>query len=329
MTRFVDIDLARLPRPDAIQVLDYEARLGERMAELVLRLQAAGIAYDVGGLESDPLKKVEEHAAYYELLLLQRINEAVRAVLLPTSLGADLDNLASDLGVKRMTITPATDAADAVMEDDTSLRRRRQLAVEALTVAGPEGAYLFHALSTTRLVAGADVSVVKDAAVYGPTSTRETAPGVAVAIGVAPGHVHVPIINRTGSGAASAEDIAAVAAKLNAREVRPIADFVTVSAATITNYAVVAVLRVGPGADPELVRQQALARMTAYTARQHRVGAAVLRSALFATAHVAGTDGLPVVDQVVLSQPAADVDPGAYGAPYCTGITVTIEVVDG
>ena len=329
MTRFVDIDLARLPRPDAIQDIDYEARLAERMSELTARLAAAGIPYDVGALESDPLKKVEEHAAYYELLLLQRINEAVRAVLLPTSLGADLENLSSDLGVARLTIAPATDTAAAAMEDDVSLRRRRQLAVEALTVAGPEGAYLFHALSTTRRVDGVEVSVVKDAAVYGPTSTRETAPGVAVAIGVAPGHVHLPIISRTGNGAASPEDVAAVTAKLNAREVRPIADYVTVSAAAITPYAVTAVLRVGPGADPELVRQQAITRMAAYTQRQHRVGAAVLRSALYATAHVAGSDGLPVVDQVVLSSPAADVDPGAYGAPTCTGITVTVEVVDG
>lgn len=329
MTRFIDVDLARLPRPDAIQLLDYEARLAERMAELALRLEAAGIDYDVGSLESDPLKKVEEHAAYYELLLLGRINDAVRAVLLPTSWGSNLDALASDLCVERLTLTPATADTDAVLEDDTSLRRRRQLAVEALTVAGPEGAYLFHALSAMRRVGALDVSVVKDAAVYGPTSSRETAPGVAVAIGVAPGHVHVPIINRTGSGAATPEDVAAVAAKLNAREVRPIADYVTVSAATITPYAVTAVLRVGPGADPEMVRQQALARMTAYTARQHRVGASVLRSALYATAHVAGTDGLPVVDQVVLTSPAADVDPGAYGAPYCTATAVTVEVVDG
>jgi len=329
MTRFIDIDLTRLPPPDAVTPVDYEAILALRMDDLVARLKESGIAYDVGGLESDPLKKTEEHAAYFETLLLQRINDAVRAVLLPTSLGADLDNVAADFGVERMIITPATSTAAAVMESDASLRRRRQLAVEALSVAGPEGAYLFHALSARHRVGTSLVSVVKDAAVYGPSSTRETEPGVPVSIGVAPGHVHVPIITHVGNGAATLDDVQQVAAALNAREVRPIADFVTVSAATITTYAIAAVLRVGPGADSGAVYDLAVARLTAYAARQHRVGATVLRSALFAAAHVTGTDGLPVVDQVLLTSPAADVDPTAYGAAYCTGVTVTVQVVDG
>lgn len=329
MSRFVDIDLARLPPPTAIAPLDFESLRADRLTEVVARLNAAGIPYNVGMLESDPVVKLAEHAAYFELLLRGRINDAVRAVLLSSSWGSNLDHIAADLGVARMIITPATANAPAVMEDDASLRARRQLAVEALSVAGPEGAYLFHALSATRRVGNADVSIVKSAGVYGPTSVREITAGQSpVAIGVPPGEVRVPFISRTGNGAATAADIADVQRALRDDDRRPIADFVIVTAAAITAYTVNAVVRIGPGADAGLIKAQAEQRLAAFTARQHRVGAIVRREHLAGVASIAGVDGLPVAEDVTIVAPTADVDPGAYGAPYCTSITVTVETVD-
>lgn len=51
--------------------------------------------------------------------------------MLSHSTGTDLDNLAGNMNTKRLTITPATDTTDAVMESDTSLRLRAQRAYDA------------------------------------------------------------------------------------------------------------------------------------------------------------------------------------------------------
>ena len=59
--------------------------------------------------------------------LLQRINEAVRAVLLSSALGADLDQVAGNFDTERLLITEATDEADAVYESDEALRGRTLL----------------------------------------------------------------------------------------------------------------------------------------------------------------------------------------------------------
>src|SRR3546814_19943147 len=63
--------------------------------------------------------------------------------------GADLDNLAALLGVTRFELEPGDSVLGipAVMESDSDLRRRLVLAPEGYSVAGHEGAYIFHALS--------------------------------------------------------------------------------------------------------------------------------------------------------------------------------------
>ncbi len=64
--------------------------------------------------------------AYRELLLRQRINEAVAACMLSHSTGDDLDNITAN-PTERLTITSATDTTDAVTESDehyACVRRR-------------------------------------------------------------------------------------------------------------------------------------------------------------------------------------------------------------
>lgn len=296
MSVFTPIDLSALPAPDVVETLDFETILASMLADL----RSRDTTFDAL-VESDPAFKILEVAAYRELLIRQRVNDGARAVMLAYSGGADLENLAGLFGVTRKTITPANPAAvppvAAVMESDTDLRLRTQLALEGLSTAGPVGAYQFHALS---------VEGVKDAAIAGPPDTD-------------PGVVRVTLLGNAGNGAVGAPIIAAVETVLNDEDVRPLTDTVEVQSAVITNFAIVATLYILQGPDPTLVRDEALASVQAFVARQHRVGADIRLSALFAALHVAG------VDRVTLSAPGivADLVIDGEHAPYCTDITLS------
>ncbi|SON55819.1 baseplate assembly protein [Hartmannibacter diazotrophicus] len=359
MTRFADIDLANLPAPEAVETLDADAIAAERIAELATRLAAIGVPFDTGGLDSEPLAVVEQAGAFAETLLRGRVNDAVRAVLLATATGTDLDQLGAFLGVARLVLTPVDDTAtpptEAVLESDTAFRRRIQLAPEALSVAGPEGAYLALALGTSD---AEGALLVKSAAVHSVDASFEAAPAgyrvvdaadalaellaasadewiIDDGAGAAPdrfrlpaGHVHVIILSAAGDGAADADLVAAVRAKLSASEVRPIGDFLHVVAASIEPYAIDVTLTVGPGADRSAVATLAEARLAAFADRQHAVGAEVTQAMLAAVASVAGTDGLPVAARIAITSPAADVLPGPFAAPFASSIAVTVEVSD-
>ncbi|MDB0554564.1 baseplate assembly protein, partial [Ralstonia solanacearum] len=92
-------------------------------------------------LESEPVTKLLQENAYRELVWRQRVNDAARAVMLAFAEGDDLEQLAANFDVQRLTITPADDSTvpptPAVMEGDDSLRERAQEAFEGLSVAGP------------------------------------------------------------------------------------------------------------------------------------------------------------------------------------------------
>ena len=83
-----------MPKPAVIEELAFETILAELMADAVARFAAAGIDYDVGNLETDPVKIVLEAAAYRETLLRARVNDAARANLLSFAAATDLDHLA-------------------------------------------------------------------------------------------------------------------------------------------------------------------------------------------------------------------------------------------
>src|SRR5262245_34679611 len=124
------IDLAAFPPPEAIETLDFEVILAAVMADAQARFDLAGIAYDVGGLETDPVKIVAEAASYRELLLRARINDAIRANLLAFARGADLDHLAAFYDAARM---PA--------EGDDRFRLRIQLIIQGRSTGGTEPRY--------------------------------------------------------------------------------------------------------------------------------------------------------------------------------------------
>ncbi len=79
-----------------IKKLSYEEIFSRMKEELVCRDETFSAL-----VESDPAIKILEVAAWRELLLRQRMNEAVKSNLLKFARGEDLDNLAEFYGVER------------------------------------------------------------------------------------------------------------------------------------------------------------------------------------------------------------------------------------
>lgn len=293
------IDLSTVAAPDVVEALDYETILAAakvKLIELAPELEA------VLSLESEPSVKLLELEAYREVIVRARVNDGARAVMLPTSTGADLDNLAALFNVERLIVTPADPDAvppvEAVMESDDRLRARMQMAFEGLSVAGPKGAYEFQALS-----ASADVL---DVGVSSP----------------APGEVWVTILAQTVPGEASQALLDTVSDALNAEDVRPLCDTVVVQSAAITQYSIIADITVLSGPSNAVVLSAAQTAAETMAESYRRIGQPVPLSAIYAALHQGG------VRAVVLTSPVADVDPGTTGAAYCSTISLTLTEVD-
>lgn len=292
---FTQIDLSRLPPPDVIESLDYESILAEMTAAVVA---VAPEMEPVMALETEPAVKVLQVCAYYVLLTRARVNDAARAVMLAFATGSDLEHLGALFGVSRAVIDPGDpDAAPpvpAVLEDDTRLRSRIQLALEGFSTAGPIGAYLFHTLSASPLVL--------DAFVDSPE----------------PGEVRVTVLSTEGDGAAGSELLATVLAALNAEDVRPLTDLVSVQSASIVPVSIEAGIEIMSGPDPEVVLAAAQAAIEAWAVDVHRLGRSVRLSAIYAALHREG------VKRVILAEPLADIEIAADEAPHVAGIALSI-----
>lgn len=294
------IDLSQLPAPDVVETLDYEALLAERKATLISLYpaeQQAALARTLT-LESEPLVKLLQENAYRELILRQRINEAAKANMVAWATGSDLDQLGANNGVTRLTLRAADNSTlpptAALMESDDNFRMRIAAAFEGLSVAGPSGAYEYHAKSADGRVA--DVSA--------------TSP--------APAEVVITVLSREGDGTAPADLLAIVANALNDEDVRPVADRVSVQTAAIVEYRVDATLYLYPGPEAEPIRAAAEAKLIAFINAQARLGRDIRQSALYAALHVEG------VQRVELAQPAADVVLDKTQAAYCSGYSITV-----
>lgn len=289
------LDLSGLPAPDVVEQLDFEAILAAMVADLTARWPDFDAL-----LESEPAMKLLQVCAYRELVLRQNFNDRARSLMLAFAAGADLDQLAALFGVERLEVTPANPAtgAAAVMESDDALRRRILLAPDSWSIAGPASAYVYHALTAA--------PTLSDASATSP----------------APGEVVVAVLSASGDGSASAGQIAAVEAVVNADGVRPLTDLVTVQSAAIVPYTVQAAITLYAGPDSATILAAAQASLTAFVAAARRLGRDVPRSALIAALHVGG------VQKVALTQPAADVVCTPLQAPNCTGTVITLAGFD-
>lgn len=244
-----EIDLSQLPAPTVVEPLDFETIL----AEIVADFRGRYTDY-TAWVESDPALKLLEVAAYRELLIRNRVNEAAKACMLAFAKGANLDHLVALNDVERQ-----------AGESDERLLRRFRLSLEALSVAGPRGGYEFHALSADPRVTSVDI-------------TSDTAGAVQLVV----------IGGDNADGLPDAALVASVEAALSSAMVRPLTDTVTVLAARNIVYQVQVEIAVAEGPDRTLVQAAAEGAILAYLLAQHRVGATIYKSAILGAAHVAG-----------------------------------------
>jgi len=282
------VDLSRLQAPNVVEALSFETILAGMLADLVARDPTFTAL-----VESDPAMKILEVCAFREMLLRQRVNDAARSVMVAFALGEDLDHLAAGFRVFRLVLDEGDEETPPTYESDDDLRRRVVLAPEGYSVAGPEGAYVFHALS-------ADADVL-DASVISPD----------------PGEVVVTVLSRIGDGTAAGPLLTTVTAALNDEDVRPLTDQVTVQSATIIDFTIEAEVFTFIGPDAGVVLEQGLARLDEYLANSKKLGRDVTRSGIIAALTVEG------VQDVVITSPAANVACDRTEAANCTAIDVT------
>jgi phage-related baseplate assembly protein len=289
MSAFNAINLSQLAPPEIIESLSVEQILKELIAyheELDPNFTAP--------LPSDPAYKIFEANAYRELLLRQRINEAVQAVLVAYATGTDLDHLAASVPLERKLLDAGDPNAypptQPVYEGCDDFRKRIVMAPEGFSTAGPEGAYTFHALS---------VVGVKDAHPHSP----------------APVHVQLYVLGKEGSGVPEQAIIDNVISVFS-KDVRPFTDYLEVLPAVVQEYEVVATIHVLPGPSSDTVLKEARKNLEKYVADNHKLGTCIARSGIDAALHIAGVSRVEVVS------PAADIITQGHEAAFCSKITL-------
>lgn len=292
------IDLSLIPLPDAVEEIDPETILRDWIRLLIEKDDAY-----TGLVESDPAYIQGEALAYRESILRQRINEAVTATFLATATGKDLDVKALDYGVVRQIEVPGDPDAipprDPVYESDDDFRTRVWLSMQALSVAGPTGAYIFHALSAS--------PDVLDTYPYGPEDHN------------LPGEVHIYVLSRTGDGTADQALLNTVLQAFN-DDVRPLTDYVKTFSASVTTYTIDATLHIKPGPDPQSVVDAALLATQEYVESVHRLKQSVAESGIHQALHQPG------VERVAMTSPVGDLIPAMGQVFYCGGITLNMSV---
>lgn len=298
----MSIDLSRLPAPNVIEALSYEAMLAAARDRFMAAwadaraLDPSLPAYDVELLETDPAQIVLQAITYQRLLDRARVNDAARAVLAPFARGADLDAVAARVGVQRLVVTPASGATPAVIESDASLLRRYLLAFDRPSAGSPDS-YLFLAYTAWPLM--------HDAAVRGFDVHGRR------------GDVDLVVIGPDGRAATSAE-IATVQSAIMA--MRPEATSPAVIPAIRNVYDVSLVIEVPTGPDPALVRAEAEARIRSFARSRMTIGGEVPLSALLGAAY-----GPSVLTARSLA-PTADIARDLYAVPILGELEITTEI---
>ncbi|UVS95935.1 baseplate J/gp47 family protein [Burkholderia glumae] len=296
MTTSALIDLASLPLPDALEVLDFETIYATRKAAMVSLWpvdEQAEIAATLE-LESEPLARLLQENSYRELVWRQRVNDAVRAVMLAFAMGNDLEQRAALFGLMRLIVTPADPAnnVDAVMENDDSLRERIQLAPQGFSVAGPSAAYVTKARAVDGRIIDAQTSRPR------------------------PGDVLVSLLSSEGDGTASADLCKAVEAALSAEDQRPLNDTVLVQSAQVVRYRIHAKCYTRTAVGADVLIAQAKKNAQAYADKVHRIGIGVAESAIKGVCQAAG------LSRTELIEPAGDIAIDRTQASYCVEVVI-------
>lgn len=196
MSSWSEFDLSNFPPPEIIEELDFEQLFARFKANMVGRMPEIAPLLE---FEFEPATKLGQVHSYVELLVRQRVNDAIRANLLAYATGSDLDHLAVFYGVVRL---PG--------ESDERLKARVILAIQGRSTGGTIPRYKGVAL-------GASIRVA-DAVVY-RNGTDPT--------------VHVAVYSTDNNGVPDSNLLNQVTAALNAPAVRMVNDTIEVAAAVL------------------------------------------------------------------------------------------------
>lgn len=304
------IDLSQIPAPKVVETLDFEVLLAELKADFEARWPTF-----TADLESEPIIKLLEVAAYRELLLRARINDAAQAGMLTHARDSDLDNLAARYNVARH---PG--------ETDAAFRRRVQIGFHQVAAAGSADLYRFHVLDANPAIIACDawspsagvvtISPLAKALVDAKNATEQEA-----AIGTA---LFGRPINQTGKiyRVATPDDAPFVAARERLATVQPLGIDLRYAPPITIAYRIEATLIVPHGPDPARILADATDRITQQVQQLAAFRVDIHRPALHAALMA---DGARTVQ---LTDPATDLSINFGSLAVCTGINLKTEVRD-
>ncbi|WP_242221703.1 baseplate J/gp47 family protein [Shinella zoogloeoides] len=304
------IDFSRLPRPQAIEALDFESLYGDFKTRFLaawdeLRADNPSLPeYDTLTLEADPAGILGEAWSYLRLLDRQRVNDAYVALLAPLATGANLDAIAASRNLVRQVITPATSTTAAVMQSDASLLRDYLLSFD-MPAAGSRDRYLFEAFRAWPQNDDKTVGLW-DARVNGH------------AVHGRKGDVDVVIVGPFGRLPTTGE-LATVRTAVTAPKAKPEAVSVAVMPATRLEYQASLTIEIPPGPDPVLVVNEAKARVQAVATERTIIGGEIPTGLLSGAAY--GSSIIKVRDEAPVA-----IAPDPYVVPVMMGIEIIAEV---
>jgi phage-related baseplate assembly protein len=133
------IDIRKLPPPEVIEKLDFEAVKKDLIAQykaLILEDYRKIYGEEFEILESDPAAKILETCAYREILLRARINDAAKRTLPAFATGSDLTHVLLRYGIERKSD-----------ESDEKLLSLLFTKDDFEAAAGSKASYIAHALN--------------------------------------------------------------------------------------------------------------------------------------------------------------------------------------
>lgn len=300
------VDFSQLPPPSLIRELSYEAIFSERKEKFIALYEPEQqpAIRTLLQRESEPVVKLLQENAYLEMLYVAKSNRDARSLLLAYAEKSDLDHLAlTEYGLTRLVITPEDNTVipilPAVYESDERLRERCVLSFDALSSAGPSGAYKFYARTADGRVDGVKVN---------------SEPGSPFELDI--------VITQVDSdnGEASSELIQIVQEALDPDTVRPVCDRPFVISSVAINYQIEAVLFVSKNAEDALLLETANLRLDQYIRNAKKNGESVYLSAIYAALHVNG------IERVEIIAPTSDVIMDNYHHPYCIAKNISMGV---
>lgn len=240
-----------MQQPEIIEKLSFE-EIFSRMKEELIRRDSSFTAL----VENDPAMKILEVAAWRELLLRQRINEAVKSNILKFARGEELDNLAEFYGIER-----------EKEEEDERFRKRIKAKIVGWSTGGSKEHYRYHALSAD--------SRVKDALVESKL----------------PGSVQISVLS-TKLSTPSKELINIVRERVNRDDIRVLTDTVEVVSCNIIEIDIHSKVSINRPDIIETVKKKFIEKFES----TRRLGWSVTRSWIIANLFVEGVEDVKLIE---------------------------------